>query len=57
MTLGSFLRVDLWKGYSDSNKVVVTFWKNIKIFVQKWKMNLTWIKGTEIIVMPRCSCD
>ena len=57
MTDGSFLWVNLWKGYCDSNKVVVTFWKFTKILVQNWEMNLTWIKGTEIIVMTRCSCD
>ena len=57
MTVGRFLWVNLWKGYCDSNKVVVTFWKFTKILVQNWEMNLTWIKDTEMIVMTRVSCD
>ena len=57
MTVGRFLWVNLWKGYCDINKVVVTFWKFTKILVQNWEMNLTWIIDTEMIVMTRVSCD
>ena len=57
MTVGRFLWVNLCKGYCDSNKVVVTFWKFTKILVQNCEMNLTGINRTEILVMTRCLCD
>jgi hypothetical protein len=57
MTVGCFLWVNLCKGYCDSNKVVVTFWKFTRILVQNWELNLTWIIDTEMIVMTRVSCD
>ena len=37
ITVGRVLLVNLWKGYCDSNKVVVTFWKFLKTLGTEWK--------------------